>query len=72
MVRDPRDRARGKQAAIGAPRKMWPCSRFVEGRIGMRAFVRRVLAALEKFLTLVGIGGAVPGPGPHTRWPGGK
>jgi hypothetical protein len=38
----------------------------------MVTFLRRVLAAFEKFVELVGIGGAMPGPGPHTRWPGGQ
>ena len=38
----------------------------------MRTFLRMVLAAFERFVSHVGIGGAVPGPGPHTRWPGGQ
>ena len=38
----------------------------------MGTFLRQVLAAFEKFVALVGIGGAMPGPGPHTRWPGGQ
>ena len=46
--------------------------RHAKGRIAMGTFLRRVLAAFEKFVALVGIGGAVPGPGPHTGWPGGR
>jgi hypothetical protein len=37
----------------------------------MDPFVRMILALLKTFVKYAGIGGAVPGPGPHTRWPGG-